>query len=220
MGFFFVLEWLDIVLNSSVFGLILAGLGWVVRKIYEEWKSKRKVRKKESYLEGLRAVAKVYNSMDLLKETDEITRVLLLEVSNGGHVPRPGSRMYVNAINVKHDDADVGRDILQRYEHVQIDDDYIKMCISVQETNRPYVINLNNALKVDANLLESYYLSEGILYSEVYHIYTDGSDEKMFIMSISTINKGEDFQREGIRATINAEVNMIRSQFEKYREST
>ena len=67
------------------------------------------------------------------------------------------------------------------------------------------------------SLLKSFYISEGIQYSEVFHIYTDGKDEKMFIISISTENDDEFFEKQGIRATIKSEVNLIRSEFERYR---
>lgn len=60
-------------------------------------------------------------------------------------------------------------------------------------------------------------MTEGIQYSEVFHIYTDGKDEKMFIMSVATENDDETFNKQGIRALINSEVSIIRSEFERYR---
>lgn len=208
------MEIINLILGTGGGTLILTGIGWFIRKWYGQHEEKKKQAKKTQYLNGLRAIAKVYNSMDLLKETHEITRVLLLEISNGGNSPRPGSKMYASAINVKHDDTSAGREILERYNRVLIDDQYINMCIQVRETNKPYIIDVKNSPE---SLLKSFYLSEGISYSEIYHIYTDGYDEKMFILSVSTIEEDEKFSREGIRAIINSEVNIIRSEFETYR---
>jgi len=206
------------VLNSSGLALILTGIGWFIRRVYTDYKENRKQKKKENYLIGLRSIAKVYNAMESLQETDEITRVLLLEISNGGNCPMPGSRMYASAINVKHDDQLAGRELLSKYEKVQIDDHYINMCVSIKEAGEPYKIDVNNENTSDS-LLKSFYTAEGITYSEIYHVYTDGEEEKMFIISISTMNEGELFRRDGIRAIIRTEVNVIRSAFEKYRNS-
>lgn len=207
------MELIKVLLTSSGGVAILTGIGWFIRKFYETKKARKKREKKEGVVEGLRSIAKVYNAMSNLRKCDEIERVLLLEVSNGGNTPRPGSKVYASAVNVKHMDSLMGKEILEKYERVKIDDEYINMCITVQAGNeyRMHVEKHHNCL------LKDFYVAEGVKYSEVYHIYTDGEDEKMFILTVSTYRDKETFKRDELRAIIRAEVMFIRMEFERLR---
>lgn len=208
------MEIIELLLKTGGGTIILTGIGWLAKDVYTRYVHKKEAKEKDDYLQGLRSIAKVYNCMDILKETKEITRVLLLEISNGGNVPRCGSIMYASAVNVKHDDIEMGRSILEKYNRVRIDDEYINMCIEAERTKGAYKIMVQDSRE---SLLKSFYMTEGIQYSEVFHIYTDGKDEKMFIMSVATENDDETFNKQGIRALINSEVSIIRSEFERYR---
>lgn len=196
--------------------LLLTGMGWAVRELVSFLKKKNKLLQKENYINGLRSIAKIYNSMERLRESESVSRVLLVELSNGGNIPRPGSRMYASAINVKHVDIGFERQILEWYDRVQVDESYIKMCIQVKDTGRPYIFDVE---KHEPCLLKSYYVTEHIKYSEIYHVFTDGKDEKMFILSVATQTDGERFESPGLRASILAEVSFIQNEFEKYRTS-
>ncbi len=140
-------------------------------------------------------------------------RVLLVEVSNGGNAPRAGSRIYASAVNVKCENH-MSKYILERYDRVRIDDEYINMCISIQ-SGLVYKMQVNHH---DPCLLKDFYTSEGVKYSEVYHIFTDGEDEKMFIMSIATFQDNEAFEREDLRSIIRSEMSFITMEFERFRE--
>jgi hypothetical protein len=204
---------IELLLTSTGGILILTGTGWLIGRLYEAHKDRKYQVRKENVINGMRAIAKVYSSMDTLKDSQEIERVVLDEISNGGNTPMPGSRMFSNAINAKHTNLSLGREILERYDHVRIDDEFIKMCIMIQSGD-PYKMIVKDAKEC---LLKDFYLNEGVKYSEVYHIFTDGIEEKMFILEISTSQPNEYFNRDGIRAAINAEIAFIRSEFEKFR---
>ena len=123
------MEIIELLLKTGGGTIILTGIGWFLKDVYTRRINAKKDAKKETYLQGLRSIAKVYNAMDVLKDTKEITRVLLLEISNGGNMPKCGSIMHASAVNVKHDDIEAGRSILEKYNRVRIDYEYINMCI-------------------------------------------------------------------------------------------
>lgn len=211
---------LELILTSSGGLLIISGIGWFVRNLMSSIRHAKYKKEQDGYVDGMRAISNVYNSMADLSMFESVDRVLLLEVSNGGHRPKPGSIMYANAINAKvngHGGTAEERVIITRYNRVQIDNNYISMCVSAQSSNSPY------AFKVDSHvdcMLKDIYQSEHIEFAEIHHICTDAKDEKMFILSIATRTHNEFFSETLLRSAINSEVMVIKNEFSKYRIGT
>lgn len=205
----------DPIVISGIVTPIIGGFGWFFRHFYTVIKDRVIKQKKEDYIRRLRSIASIYAAMDRLRASDEVTRVLLLEIGNGGHKPLPGSIMYGRAIEVMIDEIGRKAEILQSYREIKLDESYIRMVIQVQQTNQGYKFNVKEH---EYCLLKDIYVTEGIKYSEIYHIYTDLKAEKTFILSIATDSDIEQFRKESTRGFINTEVMQIRSYFEEFRK--
>ena len=217
---------LDIFSKDFVSQLIIMGLsavllwsGWIIKKGIDSYNTKKQKKQKEDYLSSLKAVANVYKSMSNINDLLEVNRVFLLEVSNGGHRPKPGGVIYAKSIEIKVDfdsPNNTRDDLLAKYEKVRVDESYIRMILQAQMTEKPYTFLVD---KHDPCILKSFYLSEGVKYSEIYHIYTDPTVEKMFILSISTTKENETFKNEVTKAVIESEINHLIYNFTVYRET-
>lgn len=188
-------------------------VGFLIKTL-QNWLLKRKHEKRrDSFIMGMRSVAKVYASMSEIKRLTSADRVLLMEVTNGGNAPKPGSIMYARAIEAKAADSDKEQWILSRYESVRIDDAYINMVLQSAHTGQCYAFYV----KTHADcLLKNIYITEGVKYSELYHLYTDLERQKMFIMTIATYVDGVSFGSASDKAIINLSVQEIREEFESY----
>lgn len=201
----------------SVVTGFLAGVGWVIKKWIERKNlinlAIKESRAESEYIESMRSIAHVYASMEALKESGHISRVFLLEISDGGSKPMVGNRMYAKSVEMKMDDFSDRERLLSRYERVKLDEQYIRMVIEAQVTGDAYVFDVE---KHKDCLLKSFYIDEYVKYSEIYHIHTDKKGDKMFILSVATHEDGERF--DSVRALIDTEVMQIRSYFERYRK--
>ena len=181
---------------------------------YIEWRHKEAIdKKKEVYTQKLKAITSVGFSMESI-ESRIFPRVLLVELTNGGDKPNVGGSMHATAIDVKVNKAHIkSRDyILKKYDGVRVDARYIEMCIKAQKEGVVFI----DVDKMQDQFLKNWYRAEGIVYSEVYHIYTDVESESMFILSVATPDINADITDE-MRTLINIEIGFIRDRFEKYR---
>lgn len=205
---------------TTLAGVIFSFLKWILPYYKEEKAKKQNSEQQAVFDQGLKAILQVSQLMDELKHHSKITRVLLLEISNGGDMPVPGSKIYATAVSAKIDDED-GRTnkpaelkALNSYNRLMVDDQYIRMLVNAQKDGLfRFVVEEQNDC-----ILKDIYSAENILYSEIYHIYTDGIAKKMFILSVATTCKDHDqFNQTPLRALINTAINGIRSNFQQSR---
>ena len=222
--FKYILEFLstkggELILASIIIPLLI-WLGKTLKQEYLDYKKGKKlIAEKEDeihYLDSLRAVADGYSSMQKLEDHPLIERVLLLEISNGGSRPKPGGRVYANAVEIKldkHHTKFSREELLNRYKGVELDENYIYMVIE-SENKGVYKFHTEQERE---GLLKSLYINEGIKYSEIYHIHTDAKKDKMFILSVSTHKDKEEFMDEKLSALIVSEITVIKTAFKNYR---
>jgi len=203
--------------NEVLLAIVAAasgGIGWVGKFIKQYWEKKQIKKEHNEYINRLKAIADVYNSMDRLQSSERIDRVFLLEISNGGHSPRPGSKLYAKSIKITLEERNFSKEeLINMYEKLPLDYNYIQMIINAQQEGFYYF----DTEKEKPCMLKSLYQNEGIQCSEIYHIHTDIDEEKMFILSASTYNDPETFKGESFRAFLSTEIMVIRSNFKRYR---
>lgn len=208
--------WMQII--YSILASLLLWVGWYIKHLIDKQKDKKIIKAKLEYLASLRAVANVYSSMSIINDYKEVTRVLLLEISNGGNRPKPGSVVYARVVEAKITTNEVKSfsklKILKAYENLRVDESYIKMILLAQNTNEPYKFDVANHSDC---MLKDIYLTEGIKYSEINHVHTDPVAEKMFIVSIATNIEGQKFENNILRAKINLEIAQLVVNFNIYR---
>lgn len=177
------------------------------------WLANRKLKKKhDNFIMGMRSVAKVYAAMYEIMKKTAAERILLLEVTNGGNAPKPGSIMYARAIEAQAPTSEQAQEMIRRYESVRIDDNYINMVLQSANTHRPYCFDVD---RHEDCLLRNIYITEGVRYSEVFHLFTDTERQKMFIMTIASFSNLS-FDEIKDRAQINYCVDEIRDEFASY----
>ncbi len=211
----------DLVSQLIIMGLsaFLLWTGWIIKKVIDTYNIQKEKKKKQDYLNSLKAVANVYKAMSIINSLPEINRVFLLEVSNGGHKPRPGSIIYAKAIEIKVDSDlpnNSREDLLYKYERVRVDENYIRMVLQAQLSEEPYKFYVDNH---EHCILKDFYINEEVKYSEINHVYTDIEGEKMFILSISTTKENEYFETETVRALINSSLDQLIYNFTVYRNN-
>ena len=209
------MELLEILLTSGGGIAIITAVIKLAQHLEKKIKRKDYRTAQERHREGWRSISRVYEAMSCLIDFGSIDRVFLLEVSNGGHAPQPGSAIYARAIHAKHVDRLLEQDMKINYEKVKIDDAYISMIIAAHsQENRPYKFDVKHHPEC---LLKDLYTAENVQYSEVFHICTDPVDQKTFILSVATMQEDEKFSNPQLRSAINAEVMKIKSEFDKAR---
>lgn len=207
----------DILVETGLVSGIVASL-IVAFKQWWSYRLKRlKTRRDRDFTEGTRAITRVYYTLQKLQKTDEIKSAIIYEISNGGNRPKPGSKMYMSALYIKHDQFIEEKLLLEKYNKTQIDDSVINMCVSVQESDNPYVLDLD--INKNQCMLTDNAVDDKINYMEYYGIYVDGIEEKSFIMAIAAAGKKEKFEGKEIRAMINTHRNVIKQEFKMHRES-
>lgn len=208
-----------IIAVTTLLGTVFSFIKWAIPYFKKRRSTKQHVEEVDKFDKGMKALLNVADLMEELKRHINITRVVLLEISNSGDMPMPGSKMYATAITAKIDDEEgkTNREAELRavidYNRILIDDHYIRMLLSVKSGGvYKFVVGSEPSC-----LLKDIYTNEGVNYSEIFHIFTDGRTKKMFILSIATHLKTEDFESTPLRSFINTAVNGIRSNFETYR---
>ena len=230
-----IFEFLNSPIVGTIVAAIIAGIGWLGKKLWDRREKQRAEKaeldaqaeaqkaaddhkermdqKDKAYTANMRAIAAVYSSMEAIQEIPQVTRVFLLEVSNGGGSPVPGSVVYGRGIHIRHVDHAQAEMMLARYEAVRLDSTYIDMVLQVK-AGAEYKILVKD---YQACILKDFYTEEGIYYSEVYHIYTDLYYDKTFIMSVATTQEGETFQDEQVQAAIRTNLMVIKQNFDAFR---
>lgn len=206
---------MDNAILTSIITTVAGAIGWIGKVVYEIYLEKKKISNKRDYLARLRAIANVYSAMDNLKDSKDIDQVFLFEIGNGGHKPKPGSVLYARSIEVRLDDHSLRDKLLNKYAKVRLDQNYINMLIQTQISELPYIFQTNSHPDC---LLKHFYTNENIKYSEIYHVFTDMKDEKMFVLSIATHKDNQLFEKQSLRAFINTEIMQIKNCFEEYRK--
>lgn len=201
--------------EESWFTILLAGfvgvLTFVAKDSWTKAWERRKEKKKSTMLLGLKSIRILYESMEQIMNLTKADRVLLLEVSNSGGIPKAGEKIYSRAIEVKLEDNSLRLPILNDYEKIRVDQEYISMVIEAKEKKMPYVFDVENHRGC---LLKSLYEQEGIKYAEIYHIYSDTDKWRQFIVSVSTFSDDERFDDEHQMAIISNNIHRMRQAFE------
>ena len=206
-------KWFLVVLTA-----IVGFLSYVARDLYDKIKGKKKKEIERTMTEGMRAISQVYQAMESLLQQTPADRVLLLEVTNSGSMPTAGEKVYSRAVEVKLDKESNFLErlkILANYEKILVDSQYVNMVVQAKETGEPYRFNVADHKPC---LLRDIYETEGIKYSEIYHIYSDTKRWKQFILSVSTYKENQTYNSEKTRAIINMNVHKIRQTFDQYRK--
>lgn len=201
--------------EQSWFTIILAGVVGVFTFIGKDLWTKRKERREKAkevdMMVGLKSIRILYEAMEQIMQLTNVDRVLLLEVSNSGNIPKAGEKIYSRAIEVKLDDVSMRLPILSNYEQIRVDQAYIHMVIEAKETQDSYKFDVETHPDC---LLKRIYEQEGVKYAEVYHVHSDTNKWKQFIVSVSTFNEGERFADDQQRAIISNSIHRIRQTFE------
>ena len=201
---------------AIITAIVAPALLWLFKIIRTKLLTYKLKKKTENYKSRLRAISSIYSSMrGLVKTVKNVDRVLLLEISNGGHQPLPGSIMYARALHTESSDEHTmgDSDILKLYDEIRLDDYYIKLCVDTIEQKKVTI----DVKEQNESLIKSYHTREKLHYVEMHHIYTDIAAQKTFILSIATDDVEDKFKNRGVRAIIDTEVYEIKAEFMKYR---
>lgn len=210
-------EWFTVLVSS-----ITASLGYILKSLWDSRVKKERLSKEEKQIDGMKAYASTYNSMEQIKQLQEVGRVFMLEVGNGGDVAKPGSTIYARGVDIFIDrkkiaKPDKGKDWnLRKFEAIKVDGDYVRMVINAKMTQGPYKFDVKK--KSDC-LLKRIYLEQGIKYALIYHIYSDVNSWKEYIISVSVYDNSDIsiLEEEENMALIENNIHTIRNNFKKYR---
>lgn len=204
----------------AVVSAVLLWAGWLIKS----WLDLRKQRKKNlpGFESGLNAIANVYRCMDHISRIDHVCQVFLIEVSNDGSRPKPGSKLYAKGIEVKmdyshapkHVEQPTREELLYKFEKLRCDEAYIQMCLEVSASSKRFEFIMEEQ---QGTLLWNVYKSRGIGFCEVHHLYTDSKADKMYILSVATFDKQLRFNEPEVRAIIDSSIDQIRIHFETFR---
>jgi hypothetical protein len=211
-------EWF-LVLTTGCSGLFM----YIAKSQYDSWKKKKEEVKEVAMIDGMKSFATVYSCMSNITSLGNVGRVFLLEVSDSGEIVKPGSKLFARGIDIFIDDwqlleygnPEAGRDWnINKFSEVKVDDNYARMVIQAKATQQPYVFDVE---KHEDCTLKSIYVEQGIVYSEIYHIYSDTNCWKEYILSISAYSKEIKEQKGFSKAVIENNIEQIRYNFKKYR---
>lgn len=208
-------------------------------KIAQKVKEYRKYRKEAvtRSIETLRELGEIPNYMDNIKSLG-IDRILTLAITNDGKIPKPGSKLYVSSLDVSGLTKEIEMDIKSRYKKTEVDGDYAKMChdLIVNKDIPGYKYHVKvpeeafeakekgEHYKGKLNILQYFYLSEGIKESYIYKLSLKAqyNEEKkkdsfaLFIISVAIYRDNEksldDIDKGGLHTNIGA----IKHIFRKY----
>lgn len=128
-------------------------------------------RKQSDVADGLRRLSQTYRAMSDMRECGA-QRVILWAAHNGGGVPRVGSPFYASAIHANVDRK--FKHIVQEYQQVSVDADYIEMLLGIYANGRHRFITEQS----EPCLLRDLYKAEGVVDSALYYI---GIRENQFL---------------------------------------
>lgn len=192
-------------------------------RIENELKDNRKVAINQS-VEAMRSYVEV-NSLLFKLQTLGFARVLILAFGNGGKIPKVGGDYYATAIDTSTFSKEGEQRILERYERVKVDADYIEFCSRLTINNdyrHHYKVPTREQKKdKELTLLQGWYRAERISESYILHLATEaqtGENEKfkMFILSLA-FYEYQDYNIDEINwAEVMIYVNKIRDIYKSF----
>ena len=171
---------------------------WQYRKAKLELKKNKQVKEGKEValslsIESMRASVEVSALLYNL-QTLGFGRVLILAFGNGGKIPKVGSDYYTSAIDTSTFSKEKEHQILERYNSVKVDSEYIDFCSKLAMHNdyrHHYKVPKREDVTNDKlTKLQGWYREENIQESFIFHIATDaqgGENErfKMYILSLA-----------------------------------
>jgi len=171
---------------------------WQYRKAKLELKKNRQIKEGKEValtlsIESMRASVEVSSLLYKL-QTLGFGRVLIVAFGNGGKIPKVGSDYYASAIDTSSFSKEKEHQILERYNSVKVDSEYIDFCsrLAINNDYRHHYKVPSRELVANDKLtkLQGWYREENIQESFIFHIATDaqvGDNEvfKMYIISLA-----------------------------------
>lgn len=144
---------------------------------------------------------------DIIKNTI-VNRFVLFHTHNGNGQPnyfKPYKVSYLqyNAINPS---------IINKYQNIEVDSDYTKMLIEIQENEGHFV--KRKVSDMDCGLLKTIYLKEGVKYSEIY--YLCATNTGIIYTSIATTEDVDNFDND--RLEISLAISKLKDIFDNERK--
>lgn len=193
-------------MSQEILILLLSGGGVVVAlisilpKLVELYYKYRK----KTFKDELIKVAKLFDIMkQLIEQSSNIDRILILKTTNGGGRPKLGNKIYATALY--QEVREPLKITKESYQKLLVDSHYVKMLAKSEASHG--VRLLVRDMPYDS-LLKNIYEVEGITYSEIYHL--QNTKNSFYFMSIST-HGGSNFDSKETRLAINLGVNAIRN---------
>lgn len=200
---------------ESVFGTEFWTLFWSflftggIWKGIEELQKYKKRKTKDEFFNGMKAVVAMSYGMRILRHMNTVHNVRFFEISNEGHTPKVGSRIFAKSIDIEDQDPIRGLELKERYKKVQLDSNYVNMIIEA-EKHGSYDFDVD---KEPDGILKHFYKSEKIVYSEVYYLGIRPEQKKMFIVSVTTKLSKKEFKESNEYDDILAQVELMRNIF-------
>lgn len=144
--------------------------GGVVVALIQVWKAylERRWKKddeKENIGINLMRIADAYDLMNRLIDSSSVKRVLILKAENGGGIPRIGSDLHASV--VMEETRPPFKPVKDKYQRIGLDHEYLKMLVNVY-SNKCVKIKVD---ELPNSLLKNIYLSEGVKYAEIHHLF-------------------------------------------------
>lgn len=164
---------------------LIAAIGtylYNTKKLNAPSKERLRATARKKFLSGFEDISKTYGVLKSMVESPCVDRVLLIKIMNGGDMPRVGSPIYAKSIKAFSYHSWTESEIEENYKGVRVDDEYIKMCVAVAQGD-DYVMDVESHKDC---LLRDFYRAEGVVLSQVYHIFTDTDSHEMYILSVAS----------------------------------
>ena len=175
-------------------------------------------------IESMRASVEVSSLLYKL-QTLGFGRVLILSFGNGGKIPKVGSDYYASAIDTSTFSKEKEHLILDRYDAVKVDSDYIDFC-SKLAMNNDYrhhykVPKVEDVPNDKLTKLQGWYREEKVQESFIFHIATDAQNGdverfRMYILSLA-VYEAQDWHESDINwSEIDRVIDRIRAIYKQY----
>lgn len=141
--------------------------------------------------------------IETVKDSD-VQRVMVFMLTNGGGVPRIGSKLYATAIVSVTDQLLAHKQ--PEYKSLEVDMNYLEMLISAMAAGK-YVM-MTDAMP--RGMLRDIYMNEGVKYAEIIPLLQ--TQDAFFYMSVASFS---DIHLTGAQADIRLAVSAIKQQLQK-----
>lgn len=193
--------------------LILGGgLYYAIKKIIEEIKDRRIVKKKKrekdltvDAFEDLMRLEVIFD--DLLKHSP-IERILFLKGSNSGGMPVFGEPYYVQCLMAGCSDVLEKYEIMRNYNKIIVDGNYCELLRDVVANNtQKFVVR-----EMKDSLLARLYQMEGVKYSEIY--FLDNYNKNLYFISFASYANENEYDG-ATRGRIDLALSQIKEMLKK-----